>query len=127
MKERLKFILKVSFVGGVILAMLNMMMVADITSKMDKRELYYDADSYFLMYDQKHHVMGFYDGIHPMKHVGCKKAVPDGTYEAEIIWNEGILLVNDNVQALIRLPKGLQKWVEKNYETGYPAIVYRGQ
>ena len=122
-----KIILRIIVITALLLVVINLLMSAAVVRKMNERELHYDADDYFLLVDQEHQCMGFYYGSIPLKHVGYKGQVPDGVYEAEIIWNEGILLEDGNLHVMIRLPASMMRWIEKNYKSGQPALVYGGQ
>ena len=123
MKKWIRFVL----VMGLLLAFMNMLITYSYVADMNRQELHYDADDYFLLVDQEHQCMGFYYGSIPLKHVGYKGQVPDGVYEAEIIWNEGILLEDGDLHVMIRLPASVMRWIEKNYKSGQPALVYGGQ
>ena len=123
MKKWIRFVVVI----GMLLAFLSVLVTASYITDMDREELHYDADSYFLMIDQKHHIMGFYDGTHPMRHMWCNQKIRDGVYDVEIIHGEGLLLEHQDTRAFIRLHGSDLKWVEANYETGHPAIVYGGK
>lgn len=120
MKRWIRFVL----VMGLLLAFMNMLITYSYVADMNRQELHYDADDYFLMVDQEHHIMGFYNGCTPLKHMGCSQKMPEGVYDAQIIYGGGILLEDGDFTIYIPLRGRALAWVEKNYASGHPALVY---
>ena len=124
MRKWIRFVL----VMGLLLAFMNVLVTYSYIKEMNSLELHYDADDYFLMIDQKHHIMGFYgdDGVTPMKHMGCRQKIPDGVYDADVVYGMGIILRGCDFDVAINLKGGSLKWVEENFPSGKPALVYGG-
>lgn len=99
--------------------------------EMNAQELHYDADDYFLMVDRTAGLIGFYDGITPLRHTYTSgysgmSNIPCGVYEA-YIQGGTVVLVNtsdDNWATTIPIDKGIYCWAREEYPGGYPALVY---
>ena len=99
--------------------------------EMNAQELHYDADDYFLMVDRTAGLIGFYDGITPMRHTYTSgysgmSNIQCGVYEA-YIQGGTVVLVNtsdDSWATTIPIDKGTYCWARQEYPGGYPALVY---
>ena len=94
--------------------------------EMDKQELHYDADSYFLMIDATNGIAGFYYCAHPLTYMRIRTDALDGVYEA--YFHDGNMFLEHTKQdATIQVPltKRQAAWIEAEYEDGFPALVYR--
>lgn len=99
--------------------------------EMNAQELHYDADDYFLMVDRTAGLIGFYDGITPLRHTYTSgysgmSNIPCGVYEA-YIQGGTVVLVNtsdDSWATTIPIDKGTYCWARQEYPGGYPALVY---
>lgn len=98
----------------------------DIERQMDKQELHYDADNYFLMLDATHGLAGFYYATTPLAHMRIKTEALNGVYDAYFHGGEMFLeLVSVDATIEVPLTKKQAKWIDEHYKDGYPALVYR--
>lgn len=73
MKGKIKLFV-MALVMFTLLSGIHMIKVADETTLeiMNKRELWYDADGYFILVNERTHLVGVYDGTKPLRHFSCE-------------------------------------------------------
>lgn len=76
MLERLKMVLKAVILIIILLAIAILQVGLEkdklVRDTMDRRELWYDADDYFVMVNTTDQIVGVYDAITPIYHFRCK-------------------------------------------------------
>ena len=99
--------------------------------EMDRAELHYDADDYFMMVDKENSLIGFYDGAMPINHTWVVdfngiSGIPEGVYDAYIQSRTIVLVDTEDKHWATTIPiaEETEIWAEGNYENGYPALVY---
>jgi len=97
-----------------------------IRDEMDAKELHYDADDLFLMLNASNNLAGFYDGPEVLQHMIIRVDAPSGVYDA-FFKNGYMYLERTDVDSTISiaLSRDQAQWIEDNYKSGYPALVYR--
>ena len=95
--------------------------------RMDEKEQHYDADDLFLMLNVSNNLAGFYDGSEVIQHMIIRtNNVPVGVYD--VFFKDGFMyLERTDVDATVSIPLSRDQfsWIEENYKSGYPALVYR--
>lgn len=95
--------------------------------RMDEKEQHYDADDLFLMLNTSDNLAGFYKGSEILQHMIIRtNNVPVGVYD--VFFKDGFMyLERTDVDATVSIPLSRDQfsWIEENYKSGYPALVYR--
>lgn len=94
--------------------------------EMDAKELHCDADDLFLMLNASNNLAGFYDGTEVIQHMIIRVDAPSGVYDA-YFKNGYMYLERTDIDSTIAiaLSRDQAQWIEDNYKSGYPALVYR--
>lgn len=99
--------------------------------EMDRAELHYDADDYFMMVDRENMLIGFYDAATPINHIWIDdykgiSGIPEGVYDAYIQSRTIVLVDADDKHWATTIPiaEETAAWAADNYGNGYPALVY---
>lgn len=95
-------------------------------AQMDATERHYDADDLFLMLETKSGLAGFYEGPEAIQYMIIRVDAPVGVYDA--YFKDGYMyLERTDVDSTISVPlsRNQAQWIEDNYKSGYPALVYR--
>ena len=91
---------------------------------MNRQELHYDADGYFLMLNTKTGLLGFYDGTEPVRHLWVNDQIPagiqEGVYAAYHAQN-GLFLQSKENSSIVLVLKD-----SNEVPAGTPLLVYGG-
>ena len=90
----------------------------DAIDHMNKEELHYDANGYFVMISADDGLIGVYDGRNPIKHYGCK--VPKNLDLSRPI----VITVGDLGSEGITIPKADFKELHETVPDETPVLIY---